>query len=118
MIDINKEIVKELQKTGLKIYNEYFVDSSTPIPCITYREHDNSSYKEGDIIGYSQLSYHIKVWGKDLQTLIQYSKDIESIMRDLGFKRISCNTLWLDGVGQRDLKYTNLALENFNNGGI
>ena len=56
MIDINKEIVKELQKTGLKIYNEYFVDSSTPIPCITYRDNDNCyNWIQSTILSYQSM---------------------------------------------------------------
>lgn len=114
MIDANKIIVSRLNEIGLKVYLEDFLDSATPIPCLSYREYDNAAYKEGDTIGYSTLTYHIKVWGKSMQDLTKYSTEVDKIMRSLGFERINkAPDLWLDGIGQRDLKYTNLALEIF-----
>lgn len=113
MIDVSKEVIAELNKTGLRVHNEYFVDSKTEIPCITYRQYDNSVYTEGDTLGYSNQVFHVKVWGKDIQTLIEYSIQIDSIMRNMGFERTSINDLWLDGIGQRDMKYKALSLEQF-----
>ena len=113
MIDVSKLIVAELNKTGLKVHNEYFVDSKTEIPCITYRVYDNSVNVQSNNVGYSNQLYHIKVWGKDIETLVLYSEQVDEIMRALGFTRISSNDLFLDGIGQRDMKYKALSLEIF-----
>ena len=43
MINVTPDIIKALQQTGLKVYNEYLVTSKTEVPCITYREYDNRS---------------------------------------------------------------------------
>lgn len=118
MIDTKKEIVKALSTIGLKVYNERFVNSQTAIPCITYLEYDNNVLANGDTIGYSNIIYHVKIWGKDLQTLTDYSEKIDTIMRGLGFKRTNMVDLWLDDVGQRQLKYEGKALENFDKGDV
>lgn len=113
MVDTKKEIVAALSKTGLKVYYEQFVNSDTAIPCITYVEYDNSSLANGDTLGYSTITYHIKVWSKDLKELTNYAAQIDNIMRGIGFVRRNMVELWLDGIGQRQLKYEAKALENF-----
>ena len=113
MIDVTTTIISELRKTGLKVYSEYFVDSKTPIPCITYRQHDNSALKQGDTMEYSNQVFHVKVWDKDLKSLSEYSSMIDTIMRDMGFIRVNTIDLSVDGIHQRDLKYKALSLEFF-----
>lgn len=114
LIDTKKEVVAALRTSGLQVLYENFVNSKTAIPCITYSEYDNSSYKEGNTLGYSTIIYHIKVWGKDLATISEHSASVDTIMRGLGFTRISMNELWLDGIGQRQMKFEAKAQEYFN----
>lgn len=113
MIDTKKQVVAALCTSGLKVYYENFVDSATAIPCITYVEYDNSATKEGDTLGYSSITYHIKIWGKDLNTISEYSAKIDAIMRSLGFVRKNMVDLWQDGIGQRQLKFEAQAQEYF-----
>jgi hypothetical protein len=113
MLDVNSTIVSKLNEIGLKVYLEDFLDSQCDIPCISYREYSNVADIEGDTIGYSALTYHVKVWAKSMQDLTGYSCQVDAKMRELGFKRTVSNDLWLKGIGQRDMKYSNLALENF-----
>lgn len=113
MIDTKREVVAALRTSGLQVHFENFVNSKTTIPCITYIEYDNSSFKEGNTLGYSNIIYHIKVWGKDLQTLSDYSAKIDTIMRGLGFTRKNMIDLWLDGIGQRQMKFEAKAQEYF-----
>ena len=93
MIDYKPTLKQELEKAGLPVYYELFVDSSTNTPCITYIESNNSSYLEGDNLLYSNLSYNIKVWGNDLATLIPIVDKIGDIMCKQGFTRVSYNEL-------------------------
>ena len=44
MIDYKPMLKQELEKAGVPVYYELFVDSSTKTPCITYIENNNSSY--------------------------------------------------------------------------
>lgn len=113
MIDVSTILISELNKTGLKVYDENFVDSKTEVPCITYRPYDNSSYKEGDTLGYSNHVFHVKVWAKTMQDIVKYSIAVDAIMRELGFTRVTSNDLYAGGIRQRDMKYKALALENF-----
>lgn len=113
MVDTKKEVVAALRKTGLNVYFEHFINSDTAIPCITYLEYDNSSLKNGDTLGYSTVIYHIKVWSKDLKEITEYAAQVDDIMRGVGFVRRNTVELWLDGIGQRQLKYEAKALENY-----
>ena len=113
MIDYKPILVTQLKTIALPVYYEMFVDSSTPIPCITYIETQNDSLIEGDKLGYSTLSYQIKVWGNSVATLEEYAAVIDSKMRELGFIRSNANELWIDGLGQKILKYSAIAHEFF-----
>lgn len=113
MINVTPDIIKALQQTGLKVYNEYLVTSKTEVPCITYREYDNRSTEEVDEFGYSDIVYHIKIWAKSQKELVSYSAQIDSIMRVKGFKRTSSTDLWTTQIGQRDMKFKALAFEKF-----
>ena len=93
MIDFHKELVKALS-TILPTHYEMTLNSGTATPCITYIERDNSAQEIGDTLGYSRLSYTLKVWGNDLGQLQQYALMIDSVMRPLGFKRISSGELY------------------------
>ena len=111
MIDYKPTLKQELEKAGLPVYYELFVDSSTNTPCITYIESNNSSYLEGDNLLYSNLSYNIKVWGNDLATLIPIANKVSNIMREQGFKRVSYNELSFNGQIELILIYDAVGWE-------
>ena len=93
MIDFHKQLVEALQ-TILPTHYEMTVSSKTATPCITYIERDNSAQQVGDTIGYSRLSYTVKVWGNDIGQLQTYAIQIDNVLRPLGFKRISSNEMY------------------------
>ena len=111
MIDYKPTLKQELEKAGVPVYYELFVDSSTKTPCVTYIESNNSSYLEGDNLFYSNLSYNIKVWGNDLATLVQIANKINDIMSEQGFKRISYNELSFNGQIELMLIYDAVGWE-------
>lgn len=114
MIDTMPQIKQALGASGLEVYHEHFVDNKTKLPCITYLEYDNNTLAQGDTLAYSNLVYHIKVWGQDLRTLTSYAAKVDDIMRKLGFTRKNQVELWLDGIGQLQLRYEGKAKEYFN----
>ena len=63
------------------------------------------------LLVFSNIIYHVKVWAKTQKELVDYSAQIDKIMREQGFRRTGCNDLWTDTLGQRDLKYKALAFE-------
>lgn len=93
MIDYNKEIVSAL-KTILPTYHEMVLTADSETPCISYQQRNNAETDTGTTIGYSRLSYTVKVWGNDLAELYGYAIQIDSVMRNLGFKRIAGNELY------------------------
>lgn len=113
MIDVKKNIVAALRTSGLDVYFENFVNSATKLPCITYVEYDNSVLAQGDTLGYSTIIYHVKVWADNMNDLALYSAKVDDIMRKLGFTRRNTVELWLDGIGQRQMKYEAKAQEYF-----
>ena len=111
MIDFKPELVEALN-TILPTYYEMIVDSSTETPCITYIEIDNSANEEGQTLAYSTITYQIKIWGSNIADMENYAKQLDAVMRSIGFKRTSKNELWHNELGQYIFRYTALALEN------
>lgn len=114
MIDYHKELVKAL-KTILPTHYEMVLHSGLKTPCISYMELNNYSAESGDSLGYSRISYQVKVWGNDIADLQKYSLKIDSVLRPLGFKRIASNELYdvNSTMIQKILTYECLALENY-----
>jgi hypothetical protein len=61
MLDYSPELVSELKTLGLPIHYELFLTQDTELPCISYQEGYNKSFKEGDTLRFSQVEYKIKV---------------------------------------------------------
>lgn len=112
MINYHSKLVEALQ-TILPTYYEMTLHSGLETPCISYMERDNSAQETGDTIGYSRISYTIKVWGNDIGQLQQYAQQIDTTLRAIGFKRISSNEMYdnQSTMIQKILGYEALAKE-------
>lgn len=115
MIDYHKEIVSALERI-LPTYYEMILHSGIATPCISYMELNN--YVEGtngDTIGYSRISYQVKVWSNELEDLQKYALEIDKALRPLGFTRRSSAELYDNNSSmmQKVLTYEALALEEF-----
>jgi hypothetical protein len=95
MIDFHKEIVTALSSI-LPTYYEMVLHSGLQTPCISYMEVNNYQETEtiGATIGYSRLTYQVKVWGHDIGELQRYAVAIDKQLRPLGFKRTSSGELY------------------------
>lgn len=115
MIDYNKEIVSAL-KTVLPTHYEMALTSKTATPCISYQERNNYSTDTGDTLGYSNISYTVKVWATKIGDCQRYAKEIDNVLRPLGFKRISSGELYDNNSSmiQKILTYEAIGLEEFN----
>lgn len=113
MIDYKPTLVSELKTLGLPVHYELFLKQNTELPCISYQEGNNITHRDGDTLGYSYVTFRIKIWAKEVKTIAQYSLEIDKLMRGLGFERISTNELWVDGIGQNLLTYRGLGLETY-----
>jgi hypothetical protein len=114
MIDYSKELVTAL-KTILPVHYELQLTSGTQTPCISYQERNNAVDTNGDTLGYSRISYTVKVWGNDIALLNNYAKEIDRVLRPIGFKRISVGELYdiNSTMIQKIMTFEAMALEVF-----
>ena len=114
MIDYSKELVSALN-TILPTHYELALTSRNKVPCISYQERNNYDTDTGSTIGYSRISYTVKVWGNDIGQLQRYVLEIDKVLRPLGFKRIASGELFdnQSTMIQKILTYEALALENY-----
>lgn len=114
MINYHSSLVAALQ-TILPTHYEMTLHSGLETPCISYMEINNYVDKNGDTLGYSRLTYQVKVWGNDISQLQKYALRIDKVLRPLGFKRLSSGELYDNNstMIQKILTYEALALENF-----
>lgn len=90
MIDVKQQVVEKLNEI-LPTYDEMFIDKSIQLPAISYNEYNNFDETDatGETFGYSILQYYIKLWGYKVADMTQTLKQIDSVMRKMGFKRIT-----------------------------
>ena len=112
MIDYNKEIVSALSKV-LPTHYELALTSKTKTPCISYQERNNYQSISGNTLGYSIISFTIKVWGTDIKVIEENALKVDTALRPLGFKRISTGELFDNTMIQKIMTYEALALENY-----
>lgn len=114
MIDLTPELVKALN-TVLPTHYELKLSGNTKTPCISYQERSNAATDTGDTIGYSRISYTVKVWGNDLEQLNKYAQQIDNALRPIGWRRTGANELhsYQSSMIQKILTYEVLVKENF-----
>ena len=114
MIDYHASLVSALEKI-LPTHYEMTLHSGLATPCISYMETNNYAQDNGDTIGYSRITYQVKVWGNEIAELQNYALKIDKALRPLGFKRISSGELYdyQSTMIQKILTYEALALEEF-----
>lgn len=115
MIDFHKELITALNKI-LPTHYEMTLHSGLETPCISYMELNNYASANGDTIGYSVITYQIKVWGHSIAELQRYALEIDKALRPIGFKRISSGELYdnQSTMIQKILTFEATAQENFN----
>lgn len=114
MIDYHSNLVSALSLV-LPTHYELALTSGTKTPCISYQERNNYTVETGDTLGYSRIIYTVKVWGNELAALQHYAKEIDKVLRPIGFKRTSAQELYNNQstMIQKILTYEALALEDY-----
>lgn len=114
MIDYHAQLVEALGAI-LPTHYEQTLTSGTPVPCISYMELGNYDEATGDTIGYSVLSYQVKVWGHSLMMLQHHAQQIDATLRPLGFKRTACTELFDNEstMIQKIMTYEAMGLEDY-----
>jgi hypothetical protein len=114
MIDYHSNLVAALN-TVLPTHYEMTLHSGLATPCISYMETNNYVDSNGDTLGYSYITYQVKVWGNDIAEIQKYALQIDKVLRPLGFKRISSGELYDKNstMIQKIMTYEALCLEQF-----
>lgn len=114
MIDHHAQVVSALS-TVLPTHYELTLTKDTAVPCISYMEANNAAAMAGDTIGYSEISYQIKVWATAISIVQKNAKRVDDVMRGLGFKRTSSGELHdrTSGMIQKIMIYEALGLETY-----
>jgi hypothetical protein len=114
MINYHEDMVSAL-KTVLPTYYEMALTSKTTTPCISYMEMNNYTTTNGDTIGYSRLTYQVKIWGHNIDALQRYALQVDAVLRPLGWTRISSGELYDNNstMIQKILTFEALASENY-----
>lgn len=112
MVDYHKKIVETLSKI-LPTHYEMTLHSGLAVPCISYMETNNYTAESGETLGYSYITYQVKVWGNDIAILQNYAIQIDAALRPLGFKRVAAGELYdmNSTMIQKILTYEGLARE-------
>jgi hypothetical protein len=95
MIDYGKELVATLE-TILPTHHELVLESGLETPCISWQERDNAAEEneQGESLGYSRITYTVKVWATEIATIQKYALEVDKALRPLGFRRTSANELY------------------------
>lgn len=114
MINFHQELVSALNKV-LPTHYEMALTSKTATPCISYMENNNYVSASGDTLGYSVISYTVKVWANDIALIQRYALEIDAVLRPLGFKRTATTELYDNNstMIQKILTFECLALEEY-----
>lgn len=114
MIDYHKEVVASLN-TVLPAHYEMTLHSGIETPCLSYMETNNFVSASGSTLGYSYLTFQVKVWATDIATIQHYALEVDKVMRPLGFKRTAAQELYDNNSAmiQKILTYEALGLEDY-----
>lgn len=119
MINNHTNLVAALTSV-LPTHYEMTLTSGTATPCISYMELNNyavtDSHYDSYSLGYSRITYQVKVWATDLADIQKYAVLVDAALRPLGYKRISSGELYDNNSAmiQKIMTYECLALEKFN----
>lgn len=114
MIDYHSNLVRALSKV-LPTHYEMALTSKTKTPCISYMEMNNYMSASGDTLGYSVLTFQVKVWANNIADIQKYALMVDMVLRPLGFTRVSSGELYDNNspMIQKIMTYEALSLETY-----
>lgn len=114
MVDFHSQLKNALD-TVLPAHYEMTLNSKTKTPCISYMETNNYSSPSGDTVGYSRITYQVKVWANRIEDIQKYAQLVDAVLRPIGFRRIASGELYDNGstMIQKIMTYEALAYEKY-----
>lgn len=115
MINYHASLVTALNELNIPVYYEMFMTSGASLPCVSYMELFNAATVEGDTLGYSEIQYQISIWDSSIATIQNHIDDLDKVMREQGFTRISSNEMADTKLGiiRKIFTYQARAVESF-----
>ena len=114
MLNIKPEAVAKLNLI-LPTYYEFICNSQTPKPCITYAETNSADTIISRDMGYSSIQLTVKVWvdNGNISSLQNYAEQVDSTMRELGYKRLFANEIVVGNQIEKILLYEATGIEEY-----
>lgn len=114
MVNYHTTLVSVLNNI-LPTHYELTLTSNTKTPCISYMERDNYTTDSGDTLGYSRISYTVKIWANDIALIQKYALQVDAALRSIGLSRTSSGELYdtQSTMIQKIMNYEGLALETY-----
>ena len=114
MVNYHVKLFEALE-TVLPTHYEMTLTSKTETPCISYMETNNYAVATGELAGFSNISYQIKVWGNNIVEINHYAEQVDNVLRSIGFKRTSTTELYdrESTMIQKIMTYEALCFEEF-----
>ncbi len=109
MVNVKDTIVAELETLSYPVYYEAFLGEDVEIPAISYLEITDVDTLVGTTVEYSEKVFQLKLWSKRISEIDTMAKGIDTIMKDLGFRRIYTNEFPVDGIVNKVMRYRALA---------
>lgn len=112
MIDFHTQLRTALSSV-LPTHYEMILTSGTETPCISYMERNNYVIATGNLKGYSNISYQVKVWATSIADIQRYAQEVDNVLRPLGLTRVSTTELYDNNSSmiQKIMTYEGTALE-------
>jgi hypothetical protein len=114
MVDFHTNLVSALN-TVLPTHYEMALTANTSTPCISYMETNNYVSDNGSTLGYSRITYQIKIWATDIALIQRYAREVDAVVRPLGLTRNASTELYDNesAMIQKIMSYEGLALETY-----
>lgn len=93
MVNYHTTLINVLSEI-LPTYYELTLSKDCAIPCISYLERNNYEEYVGDSLGYSKVSYQVKVWGNSINEVQSYASAVDAALKPIGWKRTSTGEIF------------------------
>ena len=119
MVNFHSKLIAALETIGIDVHYEMVLHRGLKTPCISYMEINNyditDSHYDTMTIGYSRITYQIKVWANNIADIQKYSLKVDAVMKSLGLKRLSSGEIYdhNSSMIQKVMTFEGLSLETF-----
>lgn len=113
MVDITPLVVEKLNQVLPAQYG-MFLDTSLPLPCISYIPIENRDEALGNYQGWSTITYKIRIWCNEVSNITHYMEQVDEKLAELGrFHRNGVQDLIYGDLICRIMDYSVLINEIF-----